>query len=244
MAPRLAALAQSSGIRWGLSSAEPMSGSQGHVDKPEPLIQAVGAVLAIGAIYLALPSDVVVGPTWLLPTLIVILLVPTIVSHRVKRHSINRILGFIISGITTLALIGSVALLVLLLPTHRESAAKLLGSGVLLWLTNVIVFALWFWRVDGGGPIVRQQEKRFGSTSLLFPQMALMPEERDYFGAAHWRPHFIDYLFHSFSQCATFGPTDTPVLARWAKLVGMIETSISLTLIVLLISGAVGGLTA
>ena len=113
-----------------------------YVDKPEPRGQTIAAVLAVGAIYLALPRNVVVGPIWLLPTVIVVLLVPTVVSHRVGKQSLNRLLGFIINGITTLALIVSVILLVRLLPTHRESPLQLLRSGGLLWLTNVIVFAL------------------------------------------------------------------------------------------------------
>ena len=76
-----------------------------YVDKPEPRGQTIAAVLAVGAIYLALPRNVVVGPIWLLPTVIVVLLVPTVVSHRVGKQSLNRLLGFIINGITTLALI-------------------------------------------------------------------------------------------------------------------------------------------
>ena len=96
-----------------------------HIDRPEPRGQVIAAVLAIGAIYLALPRNVVVGPIWLLPTVIVVLLVPTVVSHRVGKQSLNRLLGFIINGITTVALIGSVILLVRLLPTHRESRTPL-----------------------------------------------------------------------------------------------------------------------
>ncbi|PYK45141.1 MAG: hypothetical protein DME53_06040, partial [Verrucomicrobia bacterium] len=111
-----------------------MSGSPQHIDKPEPRGQVIAAVVAIGAIYLALPRNVVVGPIWLLPTVIVVLLVPTVVSHRVGKQSLNRLLGFIINGITTLALIGSVILLIRLLPTHREPPLQLLRSGGLLWL--------------------------------------------------------------------------------------------------------------
>ena len=89
-----------------------------HNDKPEPLGQTV-AVLAIGAIYLAPPRDVVVGPIWLLPTVIVVLLIPTVMSHRAGKHSLNRVIGFALSGITTLALISSVVLLV-----HMPKAAR------------------------------------------------------------------------------------------------------------------------
>jgi hypothetical protein len=211
-----------------------------HLDKPEPRAQAVLAFLAICAIYLALPRNLVVGPIWLLPTLIILLLVPTVVSHRVGRHSLNRTLGFIINGITTLALVGSVILLVRVVTTHRESPLQLLRSGGLLWLTNVIVFALWYWRLDGGGPVVRHKQSKFGSTSFLFPQMQIPDDERAQFECAHWRPRFIDYLFVAFTQSSTFGPTDAPLLARWAKVLAMVQILISLTIVVLLISRAVG----
>src|SRR5438105_15940069 len=217
-----------------------MIASPEHIDKPEPRAQTVLALLAICAIYLALPRNLIVGPIWLLPTLIVLLLVPTVISHRVGKHSLNRILGFIINGITTLALIGSVILLVRALPSHQESPLQLLLSGGLLWLTNVIVFALWYWRLDGGGPTVRHEEKKFGSTSFLFPQMQVPHDERAQFACARWRPRFIDYLFVAFTQSSTFGPTDAPLLARWAKVLAMIQVFISLSIVVLLISRAVG----
>lgn len=217
-----------------------MAASPQHIDKPEPRGQALLAVLAICAIYLALPRDLVIGPIWLLPTVIVVLLVPTVVSHRVGRHSLNRVLGIVINGITTLALIGSVILLVRALPTHRESPSQLLRSGSLLWLTNVIVFALWYWRLDGGGPVLRHKQNKFGSTSFLFPQMQIPRDERTQFECSRWRPRFIDYLFVAFTQSSTFGPTDAPLLARWAKLLTMCQIFISLSIVVLLISRAVG----
>ena len=211
-----------------------------YLDKPEPRWQALLAFLAVGAIYLALPRDLIVGPTWLLPTLIVVLLIPTVVSHRAGKRSLNRALGIIINGITTLALIGSVVLLVRTLPSHRAAPLKLLFSGGLLWLTNVLVFALWYWRLDGGGPTVRHEEKKFGSTSFLFPQMQVPRDERVQFACAQWRPRFIDYLFVAFTQSSTFGPTDAPLLARWAKVLGIIQVFISLSIVILLISRAVG----
>ena len=211
-----------------------------HIDKPEPRWQAILALLAIGGIYLALPRDLVIGPIWLVPAIIVVLLVPTVVSHRVGGQSVNRTLGIVISGITTLALIGSVILLVRTLPTQRESPLQLLRSGGLLWLTNVIVFALWYWRLDGGGPTLRHKQKKFGSTSFIFPQMQIPHDERAQFECGRWRPLFIDYLFVAFTQSSTFGPTDAPLLARWAKVFSITQISISLTIVVLLISRAVG----
>jgi hypothetical protein len=211
-----------------------------HIDKPEPRYQAILAFLAVGAIYLALPRSLVIGPTWLLPTIIAVLLVPTVVSHRTGKRSLNRALGILISAITTIALMASVVLLVRELPSHKEDPIRLLISGAELWFTNVLVFALWYWRLDGGGPTVRQEKKEFGSTSFLFPQMQVPKDERGQFQCAIWRPRFIDYLFVAFTQSSTFGPTDAPLLARWAKILAMIQVFISLSIVILLISRAVG----
>jgi hypothetical protein len=213
-----------------------------RIDKVEPRWQALLAFVAVAGIYLALPSSLIVGPTWLLPTLIGVLLVPTVVSHRIGKRSLNRILGLAISSIITVALISSVVLLVRALPSHKEPPIQLLFSGALLWLTNVIVFALWYWRIDGGGPTKREELKEFGSCSFLFPQMQIPKDERGQFECARWRPHFIDYLFVAFTQSSTFGPTDAPLLARWAKMLAMIQAFISLLIVVLLISRAIGAL--
>jgi hypothetical protein len=211
-----------------------------RIDKPEPRWAAVLAVAAVGGIYLALPTALVIGPAWLLPTLIVVLLIPAMVSHRMGRHSINRVLGVLLNSIITLALIGSVILLVRDLPSHTEDPLSLLLSGAELWLTNVLVFALWYWRLDGGGPTKRQERKEFGSHSFVFPQMQIEKTERERFACQAWRPHFADYLFIAFTQSSTFGPTDAPLLARWAKILAMIQVFISLSIVILLISRAVG----
>ncbi len=217
-----------------------MSDSTEHVDKPEPRWQALLALVAIGGIYLALPPWFTVGPTWLLPVLIVVLLIPTVVSHRMGRHSLNHALGIVINAIITLALIGSVTLLVGAIPVHKEAPLYLLLSGAELWLTNVLVFALWYWRLDGGGPTVRDQRREFGSSSFVFPQMQIEKIERGRFRVERWRPGFVDYLFIAFTTSSTFGPTDAPILARWAKVLTMCQIFLSLSIVVLLISRAVG----
>jgi len=172
--------------------------------------------------------------------LIFVLLVPTVITHRTGRRSINRALGIVINSVITIALVASVALLVIALPSHKEEPLRLLGSGAALWFTNVLVFALWYWRLDGGGPTVRHEGREFGSRSFLFPQMQIEKTERGRFECTGWRPSFVDYLFVAFTQCSTFGPTDAPLLARWAKILAMIQVFISLTIVILLISRAVG----
>jgi hypothetical protein len=219
---------------------ELMSKSGGHIDKPEPRWQAILAVLAVAGIYLALPSSLIVGPFWFFPAIIAVSLAPTIVAHG-KGHSLNHGLGIINNSIITIALIGSVMLLVRALPSKAEPPLRLLESGAALWITNVIVFALWYWRLDGGGPTEREKRHEFGSHSFLFPQMQIERSERSRHGVSeHWHPRFIDYLFIALTQSSTFGPTDAPLLARWAKLLASVQILLSLCIILLLISRAVG----
>ena len=218
------------------SNALPMS----QVEQPEPRWQAILAVIAVSGIYLALPRHLILGPTWLLPAVVVLLLIPTVVAHRTGRHSLNRFLGTLINSIITLGLIGSVILLATTIPGRKDPPLALLSSGAALWLTNVLVFALWYWRLDGGGARARQMQQEFGSRSFVFPQMQIEKTERGTFGVGVWRPGFVDYLFVAFTTSSTFGPTDAPILARWAKLLAMTQSLISLTIMVLLIARAVG----
>lgn len=217
-----------------------MTDSAEHVDKPEPRWQALLALVAVGGIYLALPPWFILGPVWLLPALIAVLLIPTIMTHRMEHYSLNHALGIVINAIITLALIGSVALLVRTLPGQKQAPLPLLLSGAELWITNVLVFALWYWRLDGGGPNVRDKCREFGSRSFVFPQMQIEKIERGRFNVERWRPGFVDYLFIAFTQSSTFGPTDAPLLAHWAKVLTICQILISLSIVVLLISRAVG----
>jgi hypothetical protein len=124
--------------------------------------------------------------------------------------------------------------------SERQAPLRLLRSGAELWLTNVLVFSLWYWRLDGGGPNERDKHPEFGSRSFVFPQMQIEKSERERFGIQHWRSGFVDYLFISFTQSSTFGPTDAPLLARWVKLLAMVQIFISLSIVILLIARAVG----
>jgi hypothetical protein len=211
-----------------------------RIDRPEPRWQVILALLAVAGIYMALPKELIVGPTWLLPVLVVVLLVPTVFAHRTGRHSLNHVLGVVICAIITFGLVASVVLLVITIPGGKEPALALLRSGGALWLTNILVFGLWYWRLDGGGPTKREAENEFGSRSFVFPQMQIQTIERKTFGVDRWRPGFVDYLFIALTISSTFGPTDTLVLTHWAKLFTMTQILISLTIMVLLISRAVG----
>jgi Protein of unknown function (DUF1345) len=206
---------------------------------PEPRWPALIAVIAVGGLYLALPAYLIVGPRWMFPAVIVTLLFPTVITHRAGKHHWNRVLGFTVTGLVTLGMIVSVALLIAALPAHKESPTELLISAAALWTTNVLVFALWYWRLDAGGPHGR--DLRFGHPdgAFLFPQMTLPPDVKLAAGEHDWSPNFLDYLFVAFNTSTAFSPTDVPVLARWAKALMMLQSLISLTVLVLLAARAV-----
>ena len=206
---------------------------------PEPRWPAAAAVLAIGGLYAALPKSLIVGPRWMFFTIMVVLLIPTVISHRRAYHNLNRILGFIVTGTITVAVIVSVIFLIYDLPEFKEFPARLLTSAAALWATNVLAFSLWYWRLDAGGPHVR--DTRFGHTdgAFLFPQMTLTPEAKKAADEAAWSPNFFDYLFLAFNTSTAFSPTDVPVLARWAKILMMVQSVISLTVLALLAARAV-----
>src|ERR1700704_3071548 len=143
---------------------------------PEPRWPALIAVLAAGGLYLALPSGLTIGPRWLLPGLIGVLLVPTVVFHHVGRHHLDRILGFAVTSLVTIEMIVSLTLLIGALPAHRESPTALLLSATSLWITNILVFALWYWRLDAGGPHGRDARPGHAEGAFLFPQMTMLPE--------------------------------------------------------------------
>jgi len=206
---------------------------------PEPRWPAFVAVLAVGGIYPALPDALTLGPRWLFPSLVLALLLPTIVSHHAGRHRLSTIFGFLVDGLLTVGLIISVILLIGALPTHKESPLELLLSAASLWITNILVFALWYWRLDAGGP--HQRDKRAGHPdgAFLFPQMTMSEEALREAHQEDWSPNFIDYLFLAFNTSTAFSPTDVPVLAGWAKTLMMLQSLLSLLIIALLAARAV-----
>ena len=200
----------------------------------EPRWPALVAMLAAGCVYLALPEPLSVGPSWLLLAIVLVLLIPLTVTYRSGNHSVARVLTFVANGAITLALIASLIFLIYGMAHHLNTAATLLRAASTLWFTNILVFALWYWKLDGGGPLKRERATDRSDSDFLFPQM-LTAEGRD----SSWSPHFIDYLFLAFNTSTAFSPTDTAVLSRWAKLVTMLQALISLMIVVLLASRAV-----
>ena len=136
-------------------------------------------------------------------------------------------------------MIWSLGLLLAALPLHRESPQDLLRSGSALWITNILVFATWYWRLDPGGPRARELRGVHTDGAFLFPQMTLNRQVSRDMGDQFWRPGFVDYLFLAFNTSTAFSPTDSPVLSSWAKILMMIQAMISFATVVLLAARAV-----
>lgn len=205
-----------------------------HPNAREPRWPAFIAMLAAAGVYLALPEPLSVGPSWLLSVITGLLLIPILVSNRYGRYKITRILTLTANIIITIAMITSLILLVRGIPAHLETPKALLRSASALWISNILVFALWYWKLDAGGPLRRDRQHSLSNSSFLFPQM-LSRQEQD----SSWKPNFLDYLFLAFNTSTAFSPTDTAVLSRWAKLGMMLQSLISLAIIALLAARAV-----
>ena len=206
----------------------------------EPHWPAFVALVAIGGLFAALPSNMLAAPSrWLLAVTVVALLVPTAIARRRGNHYLSQVFGYILNGVVTLSLIVSIALLLIRVTAHEVTARQLLRSAAALWVANFLVFASWYWRLDAGGPHERSLTPGHSDGAFLFPQMTMDPEAKIAAGEHEWKPGFVDYLFLAFNTSTAFSPTDAPVLSRWAKVLMMIQATISLLVIALLAGRAV-----
>jgi hypothetical protein len=205
---------------------------------PEARWPAILALFAIVGLRLALPRSLSASPAWVPLVLVTLLVIPTELARRMERRKLNRWLGFVITGIVTVDVIWSLSLLVAAIIAHTLQPAQLLLSAVVLWASNILLFASWYWRLDAGGPNARDRRAVHEEGSFLFPQMTLDASDPDS-SANGWSPGFVDYLFLAFNTSTAFSPTDVPVLSRWAKLLMMVQSIISLATIALLAGRAV-----
>ena len=200
------------------------------------LIQRIVAALvavAIGVLFLALPGNLTIGPNWLLLVVEGILLLPLLFFGYVKRllsHKGIRILTLTMLGVATVALASGLILLIQSLPGN-SNAPLLLRSAALLWISNILVFSLWYWELDGGGPLKRHLMGH-KATDFMFPQQTDG-------NTSNWVPHYLDYLFVAFTGATALSPADTYPLTRVAKGLMMIEAIFSMIVIVLLAGRAV-----
>jgi uncharacterized membrane protein len=214
--------------------SEPGSGDE--VPK-EPRWPASLAVLTALLLYVTLPRSFTVGPGWVIPALDVALLIPLTVRAPYRRREearLVRLASLLLIALVTLANVASLVLLMrVVLSGGGVTGRELVFSGIQIWLTLILVFALWYWEVDRGGPTIRghpdQREPDF-----LYPQMAAHA-----LGQSQWMPKFVDYLYLSFTNATAFSPTDTMPLTPRAKLLMLIEALVSITTVVMVAGRAV-----
>ncbi len=202
----------------------------------EPRWPASLALLTCVSLYIVLPNRLVIGPRWLIPALIIAALVP--LSARRNRHPDDspmvRRLALTLISVVSLANVTSMILLVRrLLDTSVSQGRALIYSAVSVWLTNVIIFGVWFWEIDRGGPTVRAG----GETTvfdLQFPQM-----ENPSLAPPDWQPKFTDYLYTAFANGTSFAPADSMPLSRRMKVLFASESMVSFITIAVVAARAV-----
>jgi uncharacterized membrane protein len=205
--------------------------------RAEPSWPAQVTVLVAIGLQLLLPSRLTVGPSWLLPVLEAALLVGLAIASPRQlegEHARRRRLALALIGLVSLANIVSLVLLSRGLLHHSSpDGRQLIISGALIWLTNVLIFGLWYWETDRGGP-GKRAAGRDEEPDFLYPQM-----NDDRVQTANWRPQFIDYLYVSLTNAAAFSPTDTMPLTPTAKSIMGAQSIVSLVTIGLVISRSI-----
>lgn len=188
------------------------------------------AILLTGIIYSFLPDKLVVGPDWLLLAIELVLIVPLwifwLTGHTLS-YGTTRTVSCILLGLITVALTIGLTFLIIRLPTYT-SGLRLLRSAGLLWILNILVFAFWYWEIDGGGPRGRH-EAGHRAADFMFPQQVEGTR-------GNWGAGFFDYLFVAFTTATAFSPTDTLPLTHRAKALMMFEALLSLGIVVIVVS--------
>jgi uncharacterized membrane protein len=219
-----------------------------------PLFPAA-ALFGSAALYADLPSSFIVGPgggafgviRWVVPAL-TILVLATFVAIRPSSRLVRaldwgpqalrltrRRLAIATIGLVSVANSASIILLIHLLVNGAQAttASTLLRAALHMWVVNVLLFGLWYWQLDGGGPMERPTCEPH-ARDFLFPQ-----QTEPVLAEAGWRPLFLDYLYVSFTNATAFSPTDAMPLSRWAKMLMLVQSAISLALAVMVVARAV-----
>jgi hypothetical protein len=222
----------------------------------EPRWHASLAVLAAIALYITLPPKLIIGPVWIAPLLVLGLLIPLsiLTPHRHRETRQSRFWSILLIAIVTFFNLASVLLLVASL-FHPEkgathSAGLLLRSGAQIWATNILVFSLWYWELDGDGPEARAHASaatECKNADFLFPQMqmAISGAGQTAYSCIDplWKPQFLDYFYLSFTNSTAFSPTDTMPLSRWSKVLMTFEAIISLMTIAIVLARSINAIT-
>jgi hypothetical protein len=211
-----------------------------RVKEGDPLWPAQLAVAIAIALHLTLSDKLIIGPKWLIPAVegLLLLTLVVIAPNRISRSRWRQERGLLwaILGLVTLTYLVSLGLLVHYLVTGgKVGGHALIGSGVVLWVTNVLLFSVVYWDLDRGGPLARFEKGRQWP-DFQFPQMddpQLTPM------GARWLPTFLDYLYTSLTNATAFSPTDTMPVTQTAKLLMGMQGTAALVTVGLVVARAV-----
>jgi hypothetical protein len=212
---------------------------------------ACGAIFTVATLQFFLINDLSLGPRWLAPAAELALLIPLATMFRIQqsragpevasgkiidpqRRAIRYLALTLILVMTVMNFVALSELVQALLVGKAENARTLLVDAVIIWVINVIVFGLWFWGLDGGGPAIRHAQGQ-PFYEFLFPQATVTRAK-----ATPFSPGFVDYLFLAFTNATAFSPADTMPLSQRAKLLMMTEAMISLLTVAFVAARAVG----
>jgi hypothetical protein len=196
---------------------------------------ALLGLLMVGIAYAGVSASLTLGPPWLLLAVLAVGAVGIWVMRWQELWVARRYSAVLVLAVATIAVGASALFLLGALLRGRTEAGDLLRDAALLWASNVLVFALWYWETDGGGPAHRHMHLGGQcSTDFVFPQSVTQQHD--------WTPEFLDYLFLAFNTSTAFSPTDTMVLARRAKVLMMLQSLISLVTIAVLAARAINTL--
>jgi hypothetical protein len=216
--------------RRGLDAAQ-------HLGRDDPLWPGQVAVLLALVLYLVLPPKLTIGPNWLLPAAEGLLLAGLVfaASRRMIGAQFRRALALSLILIVTAANLVALGLLThyLIVGGHARGA-DLIDGGLVIWLTNLALFTVWYWELDRGGPLASDKDPTPVAPDFLFPQMT---DER--YAVPGWKPRFEDYLYVSLTNQSAFSPTDTMPLTRRAKLLMGIQGLASLVTVGIIVARAV-----
>ena len=198
-----------------------------------PHWNAIGGLVAIGVLYALLPDKVSIGPRWFLLAIEGVFIIPFVFAVITKRR-----VSPVTLRVGSLALLAIVTIVLAIGIVHMISTLKtqlngfgLLYTGLLLYGCNILMFALWYWEIDGGGP-ERRRQAAHQLPDFLFPQQMGGLDE-------NWAPQFFDYLYLAFTAATAFSPTDTMPLSHRAKFLMMVEAILALLLLSFVVSRAI-----
>ena len=209
-------------------------------ERGEPWWPVALAIVAAAGLHVALPARYRIQPAWVVPVVLVALLAVLIVGDpgRIDKQKawLRIVTGVVIASITLANLLAAARLVVDILTNNKLFAAHpggLLAAGGVVWATNVIAFALWYWDLDRGGAAARAHHPD-RNPAFVFPEM-----QHSAYAPANWVPRFVDYLSLAFWTATAISPTDISAIKPWAKLLMMVEAGCSIVLAALVIARAV-----